>query len=47
LIFGSFLLFFVCIMQGQQVSCKGGERLTDNGHKKPRLLNGGGARRIN
>jgi len=21
-------------MQGQQVSCKGGERLTDNGHKK-------------
>jgi len=34
LIFGSFLLFFVCIMQRQQVSCKGGERLTDNGHKK-------------
>ena len=34
LIFGSFLLFFVCVMQRQQVSCKGGERLTDNGHKK-------------
>jgi hypothetical protein len=34
LIFGPFLLFFVCIMQRQQVSCKGGERSAENRHKK-------------
>ena len=34
LIFGPFLLFFVCTMQRQQVSCKGGERSADLGHEK-------------